>query len=214
MAKLDMSSFKKSIAAIKPLKEKNIVEEEGNASMISRDAAIRAFYFLMAADGEFHEKEMERFDAIGNELDVGFRVHKGNVISECNQKLPEYEDNEFYIDDLKDVLAAELRSGQGTKGANIPAVLFLWNMYATAFCDGEFSREERLLIRFAARVLGVEKSIPLEMERSINTLQTLQMQEERIRNSAVPYAQGQDMLEEIEKRKQAVQQSIYALLAD
>ncbi len=49
--------------------------------------AVKIFYYLMAADGNIGNSEIDRFELVGKELDQDFSEHKEHIEKVCKEQL-------------------------------------------------------------------------------------------------------------------------------
>lgn len=52
--------------------------------VISVSAALKVFYYLIAADGEIKNEEIEKLDSIGQSLDPKFPEYREHFLKECS----------------------------------------------------------------------------------------------------------------------------------
>lgn len=182
---------------------------------INKTSVLKIFYYLMAIDGTVTGEEKTKFDEIGtNFLGDDYSVNKESILEECNTRINAVDiDDELYdvLQEAVDEVIA-VKSEKRTDGI-LPRHL-LWNMLVIAHSDGDYSEIENRLISHVARVLGVEKSVLLEMKQMIISANAVQEELAQLNNSNKPYNEIRPIVEEIERRKQALFEAVTALIED
>ena len=145
----------------KALKE----SERSNDTVLAEDA-LKMIYLLMMADSKISHEEKERFASIVPELDVERDCDAQSIADTCNALIvssnrDEYMD--FIMDGIQDALHHSKESGKGTIGKK----LLLWNLLAVAYSDGEYSENEKKVLRTVNRRMEIDPSIILEMEAAV-----------------------------------------------
>ena len=182
--------------------------------MLNKRAVLKIFYYLMVADGAATADEQECFQTIGSELDSdGFNEYREQIIEEVDRQLHsgmEEEDTyELLMEgiDRELVVPAESNTGIGVR-------LLVWDLLTIAFSNADYAYAERKLIKHIVRVTGMEHSVFFEMEHSIKTVMALNKEINWIEQSAQPYAQVRPIVDELEKRRAAVMESVWQLIED
>lgn len=182
--------------------------------LIENANALRAFYFMMAADGAVTDDEVQKFNEIGVSIDPdGFQTYRDTLITECCGQIPGAVDDEYY-DIVQECMDKALLSDAATEGNTVSARLLIWNMLAVAFSNIEYSDSERRMIGHVVRILGVDKSVFLEMEHLIRTAAAVERETEWIKATDKPYREVQPIVEELEKRVATIKRSVVALIDD
>ena len=182
---------------------------------VSVSDALSLFYYLMAADGTLHEDELEKFDAIYEELDGSHHVKQEFLIRECQSRLDLAPSS---VDPIVSAFACvdhvlyrpTLPDGQGF---TVPPKLLVWDLLAIAYSDGSCHSAERSLISHIASVVGLDDALVLEMESFVLTLIDLDQEESWIKTTAQPYLVIESVLADIESRKAAALDGAKALIA-
>ena len=131
--------------------------------VFEKKKALSVFYYLVAVDGNVTDSEMETYTSVCKELDpTFFDLYKEEIASNyCDQIQTMIEDEDFYdviAEGVDKVLADTLEDGAD----GISSRLLLWNLLVVAYSDGEYSADERRLIKHIVRTKGIEKGIFLE----------------------------------------------------
>ena len=88
----------------------------------------------------------------------------------------------------------------------------IWNLLAIACSEGEYSENERQLIRYVAAKSGVDNAVLLEMENALNELTEIENEEEQLQSSGAPDKVSEERIAELSKRRNAIMQGINAML--
>ena len=195
-------------------KTKKAFQKTEATDLIRSEDAVRVLYYLMAADGVVSPEEIEKFNEIGADIDSGFETKKESLMQECEGFLEKAADEQERYDILHEHAAEAIRSSRASEDGQIRPRLFLWNLLAIAFADGEYSENEVRLIRAMARLMEVDPVIVKEMESTIRTLLALEQETDWLKKSGRPYADVEFQLNELADRKNVVIQGIKALLLD
>lgn len=183
--------------------------------MIKKKSAIMTFYYLIAVDKTVSDEEIDIFESIANEIDPDFyNVYKDSLNDDYRNQIEKLIDEEDFYDVILEgvdkVLFQELSEGeQGVSSRHL-----LWNLLVVAFCDGNYSIEERRLIKHIVRMLDIEKDIFLEMEQLMKANVAVGNELEAIERSDKPYNEIRPMVEELEKRREVIVTSAKALIED
>lgn len=175
--------------------------------------AVKIIYYMMAADGEIYQKEEEKFDEIGRELDPDFASYREEIIGGCRAQMEKIIDAEDQYAVLQDGVEEALASKADIKGAVITPKVLVWDLMTVAYSDGSYDEKERRLLKYVVRKLNIDKDIFLEMESSFLTLMDLENELAWIKTTDRPYLTIEAMVNEIADRKTAVMESIKDLIA-
>lgn len=193
--------------------------------------ALQIMYCLMAVDGTISEEEADKFDEIGKASDPYFATYKKILIKEClaasrlettygQAFVPRTpEEMEDYYDQIHDYVGDLIAdrsldgSAIGTEG-RVRGKILLWNLLAIAYSEGDYSKNEKRLIRFIARKAGVEDTVLLDMEHTIRTLFAIEKEEEWLKSTDRPYRVIEARVNELADRKNTIMQGVNALIAD
>lgn len=186
--------------------------ERPKVKMIASRNVMKIMYYLMAVDGTIYHGEEEKFDSIGKETDPGFLDYKEDIIKECKDQLDKSFDELDYYDVVQDGVFEALVVDETPSEYSVPAKKFLWNLLSVAYSDEKYDDNERRIIRQVARKLDIDKVIFLEMESSIMTLVDLEKEVTWIKSTDRPYLKIEAMVNEIQKRKTVVFDSIKDLI--
>lgn len=179
---------------------------------ISVKNALEIIYYLMAADGTVFHSEEEKFDAIGVELDPEFADNKASIISGCQAQLDKIIDSEDYYDVLQDGVEAAISDTQETSESIITPKLLVWNLLTVAYSDESYDETERKLIKYVVRKLNIDKAVFLEMESSMLTMLDIEKELAWIKTTDRPYLTIEARVNELEKRKNVVFDSVKDLI--
>lgn len=179
---------------------------------ISVKNALKIIYYLMAVDGTVFHSEEEKFDAIGAELDPEFADNKASIISGCQAQLGKIIDSEDYYDVLQDGVEAAISDTQETSESIITPKLLVWNLLTVAYSDENYDETERKLIKYVVRKLNIDKAVFLEMESSMLTMLDIEKELAWIKTTDRPYLTIEARVNELEKRKNVVFDSVKDLI--
>ena len=193
------------------LKEKE-EEEEANKKLITGKCASKLMYYLMAADGEVYHNEEEKYYEICTELYPRFEVEKDKIIKDCKEQVEKIIDTDDYYDVMTDGISEAIAEMNAKVKVGITPKMLLWDMFVVAYSDDKYSEPERKLIKYVSRKLNINKTVFLEMENSILTLNALEEEEEWLKSTDRPYAQIESALKEVEERKATVMESVNNLI--
>ncbi len=183
--------------------------------IFSKPSAIKAFYYLMSADGAVTADELECFDSIGREFDADhFDTYKAEAIAACESQLASGIDEEDSYELILEGIDQELAHRSDSAENGITTRLLVWNMLVIAFSNTEYSVAERKVIKHIVRVTGMEKSVFLEMEQIMKTNAAVLAELDWIQKSNRPYSEIRPIVDELERRQQAVIQCAQKLIAD
>ena len=197
------------------LKAKEILSSERKVTdSVSPYAALKVIYYLIAVDGNVDVSELEKFDAIGQEVyPEGFTDVRNEIVESCDKELTHFYDAEDYYSVVHDCISKTLFESKDT-GEAVPIKSLLWNLVATAFSDEEYSDNEKKLIRYIARLYEIEPVIISEMEATVMTLIDMQQEEQFLKNSDRQYKEIEEQLKELNIRRSRIMQGIRALIVD
>ena len=208
VAKFTKQSAKTDKAADKALAEKK------KEHFISYKDAVRIIYCLITVDRTISEEETEKFNDIGKQIDPLFMNFRDRIIAECQSEFDKATDDEDYYDVVHDYVADTIRGSDVKDDKAINGKSLYWNLLATAYVDEGYSENERRLIKFIARELDIDKTITIEMESALKTLLAIEEEEHFLEESGRTYKEVQVHMEDLETRKKAIMQGIFALVSD
>ena len=181
--------------------------------MLSVKDALKLIYCLMAADGSISPEEEEKFQEIGTSLDPDFEQWKDELTEDLSMKEAVLTDEEEYFDFIRDYATEVIYKSEDSEDG-IGARTLVWDLLVMAFSEGDYSANERRLIRFASRALDVDSTIVLEMEQTLRTITALNKEEEWLKSMNRPYSVIAEQIDEVEKRRETVLTGLHALMAD
>ena len=140
---------------------------------ISIKSALKAYYFLLAIDGNIDDQEILCFRDICSETDNSADGYLKELISECDELIRNASGSEFE-EIIQEAFDEAVREEAIEPQKVVPSRLLLWNMLVLAYANNEYSSSERKMIGHAARILMVEKTVFLEMNKWLVQLQPCQ----------------------------------------
>lgn len=188
--------------------------EQNKEHLISYEDAMRVIFCLIAVDRIVSNKEIEKFNDIGIQIDPLFSYYRERIMEECDLEFSKAQDYEDYYDIVHDYAAHIIRNSQIRGDKAINGKSLYWNLLATAFVDEGYSENEKRLIRFIARELEIDKTVTLEMETALKTLLAIDEEEHYLQESGRTYKEVQKHLEDLDDRRQAIMQGVFALVSD
>ena len=207
--KLDRT--KKTDAAVKTALEKGT--NAAGERIVSVKDSLKLIYCLMAADGSISPEEEEKFQEIGNSLDPDFEQWKDELTADLSMKEAVLPDEDEYFDFIHDYAAEILYKAEDT-GEGIGAKTLIWDLLVMAFSEGDYSANERRLVRFAAKALSIDPAIPLEMEQTLRTITALDKEEEWLKSMNRPYSVIEEQVNELKERRETIITGVHALIED
>ena len=192
--------------------QKKQEEKEPAIRSISTKAALKIFYYLMAADGQLLDVEMERFDSIGMELDANFAEYKDQIIQECKQQLDKLEEDDEYYDIVQDGVENAIYESMQSSDNRMSSNLLVWDLITIAYSDHAMADSERKLLKYIVRKLRVDKSLFQEMEHSYLTIVDLENEINWIKTTDKKYLEIEAIINEIQDRKNVIFESVQMLI--
>ena len=188
--------------------------EQKEEHLISYEDAMKVIYCLMTVDRTVSEKETEKFNDIGTQIDPLFNCYRDRIIEDCQAEFGKAVDDEDYYDVVHDYAAQVIRNSEIKEDKAINGKSLYWNLLATAYVDEGYSNNEKRLIKYIARLLDIDQTVTLEMEAALKTLLAIEQEELFLQESGRSYKEVQTHIEDLEVRKQAITQGIFALVSD
>jgi len=184
-------------------------------NIIEKKNAMKAFYYLMAVDGEVSGIELDKFDEIGREIDNEFfDDYKESIVKECRTQIATASGADDYYDVIQEGLDEALLRNVEKQNQGITVRLLVWNMLAIAISNDDYSEVERRIINHVVRTMSMDKSVFLEMEQLIKTASSVEKESAWIKASGKTYAEVRPIVEELEKRQKVIIESAKALIED
>ncbi len=181
---------------------------------VSVEGALKIIYCLMSVDGNVSPEEQEKFNLIGKEMDSQFTEHMDALIKECKERTKGADDAEERYEIIHDYVSDIIRESKVTNASGIRGKLLLWNLFAVIYSDASYSEEEKRLIRYICRTLRIDKTVSMEMEHTLKSLIAIEKEEDWLKTTTRQYKKVEERLNELADRKNAIMQSVYALIAD
>ena len=201
-------------------------DKKGGEAVFSVRDALRIMYCMMLIDGNVSEEEEEKFCEIGLVCDQDFDACKKQLIDECNGVVQSESaqgidfvsiasvDSEEYYDQIHDYVGDLIKEENFYQTEGVRAKWLIWNLLAIAYSEGDYSTNERRLMRYIAKKSGVDNTVLLEMEHTFSTLIAIEKEEEWLKSSDRPYKVIEERVVELSNRKNAIMQGINALISD
>lgn len=188
---------------------------------ITHEEAIKIIYYLMAVDGSIDAEEEERFDAVAKEIDSSFdKTKKQKLVEECRHQLDKAIDEEDYYDVVQEGVDEVFKDHSSNSGysfrflfGGVTGKLVLWNMLVIAFSDEKYTEGERKLIKFVMRKMNVDKTLFFEMENTIKAIMAIDKEEKWLKTTSRPYSVIEAHINELEDRKNVIENSAKELIA-
>ena len=201
-------------------------DKKGGEAVFSVRDALRIMYCMILIDGNVSEEEEEKFCEIGLACDQDFDACKKQLIDECNGVVQSESaqgidfvsiasvDSEEYYDQIHDYVGDLIKEENFYQIEGVRAKWLIWNLLAIAYSEGDYSTNERRLMRYIAKKSGVDNTVLLEMEHTFSTLIAIEKEEEWLKSSDRPYKVIEERVVELSNRKNAIMQGINALISD
>lgn len=201
-------------------------DKKGGEAVFSVRDALRIMYCIILIDGNVSEEEEEKFCEIGLAYDQDFDACKKQLIDECNGVVQSESaqgidfvsivsvDSEEYYDQIHDYVGDLIKEENFYQTEGVRAKWLIWNLLAIAYSEGDYSTNERRLMRYIAKKSGVDNTVLLEMEHTFSTLIAIEKEEEWLKSSDRPYKVIEERVVELSNRKNAIMQGINALISD
>lgn len=189
-------------------------KDEERRCRLTREDAVRILYCVMACDGTVDDQEKQKLLSIGEDLIHDFSEKEETIMRDVADVTEESSGDDYFYD-LRDRVNDCLKhSEENRKDADVDGKLLLWNMLAVAESDGTYSQEEKKLIHYTAKKMNFEDSVVDEMELSAKTIETIEQEENWLKDQDLKYSEVEPQIEMLEKRKKAVMDGIAALIKD
>ena len=156
-------------------------DERGGEAVFSVRDALRIMYSLMLIDGIVSPEEGQKFDEFGSALDQDFDIFKKQLVDECYTAAQtesaqgvefvslESEESGDYYDQIHDYVTDLIKEENFYRTEGVRAKELLKNLLVIAHSEGEYSADEKRLIRYIAQKSGVDNAVLLEMEKTFGT---------------------------------------------
>lgn len=212
------AAFEEAVAKAKMPQQENVTEEKHQTepeSVLPIRDSLRLLYCMIIADGAVSDEEIARFCEIGQELDPEFSSYQETIIEEGTSLMKSsYADNDEYYDSVHDFANDILQSASSTEENGVRGKLLLWDLLTVVYSDGDYSSNEKRLLRLITKRFGIDSAVLLEMEHTLRTLMAMEDEENWLRNSDRSYAVVEERMKEVEDRKNTIMQGVKALIAD
>ncbi|MCM1210238.1 MAG: TerB family tellurite resistance protein [Blautia sp.] len=140
-------------------------------------AAIQIYYYLIAADGEICDQEMETFLEIAKETDPLFDQYKEDLIEECQNQVNKITGKENCYAVIKEGIdlvhrdqRKEILRGLDMQAGYINSKMFLWNMLSIVMSDGTYADAERKSLQYVVEKFKLDATLFLEWENAMKAI--------------------------------------------
>ena len=183
--------------------------------IIEKRNALKIFYYFLAIDGEVADDEIVKFEEIAQELDgENDSEYRIELMNECDKQISTAIAGDELYDIIQESVDQIIHKQSDVCTEGVSRRLLIWNLYALSFSDGCLAEEEKRFIAHLGRILGVEKSVLLEMEQLVKTAMAVMNELNILNNSTRPYSEIKPLAEEIEHRKMVLVKAAQNLIAD
>ncbi len=185
-------------------------------NLITKESAFKIFYYIIAADGMITDEETEKLNEIGLQLfGDGYPVVQNTLMTDCEAKtIGIFDDPDESFDILSDCIEEALNNTTKEADDGIPSRLLIWNLLLIAHSDGDFARNEQRFINKINRKMNLGDSVLFEMEQYINTVQVLENELDKLKDSMEPYKTVRPVVDELEKRLMTIKTAALSLIED
>ena len=158
-----------------------LTDQRGSEAVFSVRDALRIMYSLMLIDGIVSPEEGKKFDEMGQAYDQDFDIFKKQLIDESYTAAQsesalgvefvsiESEDSGEYYDQIHNYVENLIKEENFYRTEGVRAKELIRNLLVIAHSEGEYSTEERRLIRFIAGKTGVDDAALAEMEQEFGS---------------------------------------------
>ena len=188
-------------------------ETESEEFLVTNEDALKLVYLLMSVDKSISSVEVEKFNSIAMDMTDNNADMKNAVVVSCAKNLKGVEEEDHY-DTVRDLVGEALRHSKESKEGTIQPKVLLWNLLTIAYSDASYPEEEKKIIRYISKTLGIDKSIAPEMESAIHTMIDIENEEITLKNSDKKYSLIEAELNELTDRKTAIMNGVHELLLD
>ena len=94
----------------------------------------------------------------------------------------------------------------------VPAKLLVWDLLTIAYSDAAYVEAERKLMKYIVRKVDIPKDVFLEMENTYLTVKDIEKEIDWIKGTDRPYRTIEKTVKELERREQAILESVKALI--
>ena len=192
---------------------KKALAEKSEELLINYVDAMRIIYCLISIDRVVSEKETEKYQEIGKQIDPLFGTYKDRIVGECQKEFEKADDDEYY-DVVHDYVGQIIRNSNVKNDKAISGKALYWNLLATAYTEDGYSENEKRLIKYIARLFDIDKTITIEMESAIKTLLSIDEEKQFLQESGRTYKEVQVHMKDLEEREEAISQGVFALISD
>ena len=204
----------KDIDIMEKLPGKDSDDSDSEGTMISPAdySVFKIIYYLMLSDRGVLTEEEEKYREIAAGSGYEEAVKLSVIEEECIAQIEKAVDEEDYFEVIREGIEQELRIFEEEEAVITPEAL-VWDLIIVANSDMDYSDTERKLIKMVSRRLNVEKAVFLEMENAMETLVAIEKEEDWIKTTDRSYAEIDSVVKELERRKEAVLESIKELIS-
>ena len=154
------------------------LSDKGSEAVFSTRDALRIMYCLMLIDGVVFAEEGAKYSEIGTAVDQDFDIIKRQLIDDCLAMAQsesaqgvefislDSEYSEEYYEQIRDYVGDLITEENFYRTEGVRATELVRNLLTIAHSEGEYSEDERRLIRYIAEKSGVDNAALTEMEQS------------------------------------------------
>ena len=169
----------------------------------------------MAIDGKVTGDEMVKFEEIAKEINCEcYDNYRTELMQECDEQISSASVANEQYDVIQEAVNQIIHTQTDICTEGLSRRHLIWNLYALSFSDGDLSEEEKRFIAHLGRMLGVEKSVLLEMEQLAKTAMAVMDELNVLNSSTRPYLEIKPLVEEIEHRKSVLVKAAKNLITD
>ncbi len=172
-------------------------------------------YLLMAVDRKITDEELEEFHSIGQAIDPrSFSECKETITDEIGKLMEKKtEDDDEYYDLIHDRVGLVLHTEDNSTEC-ISGKTLIWDLLTVAYSDGDYSKDEKRLIRYIAKGIDIPNENVLEMEHTLRSLLAIKKEEEWLKNTDRKYNIVDERVKELNHRQDVIMQGVEALIVD
>ena len=175
---------------------------------------LKVLYYLLLADGDVSDDELESYDRIGNELDEAhFRELRDQVINACNKTVENVSLDE-YQSTILSVVDQELSVQTNTLAEGVSPRLLLWNLIVLAYSNHQYDASEEQIVKHIIETQNINESVYYEMKQIAETAISLDNELSWVAKENRPYSEIRPIVEEIEERIQVLRTIAENLISD
>lgn len=201
--------------------------------MLTQQELLRIAYLTICSDGKMTIDEIEKFEGIAKEVFSVTKTEIKDIKKGCDEILGEAEDETEVIDIIIEEISKSLESLHKKAKPNLGYIrffgtniqlgkyetteeslnYFLFLIISLSMADGEYSTEEKRIIRLIARKIEIDKSLVKEMEDTVTTLYQIEKQRDYLNSRISSETENIALYEENKRCQESILESIPALIS-